>query len=153
MDYKLWTARGFTLIEILISVAVIGILSAATLSAFGSFLKSKTAEGASYEVLSALSKARSMTLASKDSSQYGVRFDAGSVTIFKGASFAPGNPENKVFPLTGAGVTNISLGGGGQSVVFERLSGRSAQSGTVTVSGIGGGGSRVINIYETGLAE
>ena len=148
------SSTGFTLIEILISVAIVGVIAAVAVSASRSFLEGKTAESAVYETLSALSRARSLTLASKGASQYGVHFETDSVSVFKGTSFASGNPENDViFLYKGAKIDNISLSGGGQNVIFERLSGKSAQTGTVTVSGLGGENPRVISIYETGLAE
>ncbi|MBX4181331.1 hypothetical protein KW807_00505, partial [Candidatus Parcubacteria bacterium] len=82
-------------------------------------------------VVSVLNEARSTTLSSLNASQYGVKVDPTQVTLFKGSSYSVGAPDNVLNTLdSSVGIRNISLAGGATQVVFDRLTGRTGESGT-----------------------
>ncbi len=126
--------HGFTLIELIIVIAILFILIVGLVAAFASFTKGHALSGAAESALSLLEKARSQTLASIGDTQYGARFDASSMTLFAG-SYSGGAPGNVVFPYDSrVTMSNISLSGAGSEVIFKRLSGATDQSGTITFS-------------------
>jgi len=144
--------KGFTLVEILIVLSVLGIIAAIVMFSFSSVSSSGALDRSVSDVISALSQARSETLSSKDNSSYGVRFEQSEVIIFK-ESYSPGNSENVTISLSGPTlISNVSLGGGGSEVLFERFTGNAATGGTVTLTN-NAGSTKVITIYETGLFE
>src|SRR3990167_9873510 len=79
--------KGFTVIELLIVVTIMALLIAVVLPGFSSFRKSQILSNSSEEIRSSLSRARSETLASVSSSEYGVHFDSDQVVIFKGTIY------------------------------------------------------------------
>src|SRR3989338_1425633 len=125
---------GFTLIEIFIALAVLAILGTIVLSAFSRFRASTELDAAVRQALSVIRLAQSKTLAAEGDSQHGVRFEPDRITLFPGASFAQA-PTNEVTVLSAlVQITNISLAGGGVDLVFDRLTGRTPQSGSVTLA-------------------
>ncbi len=88
--------RGFTLMEILIVIAISLLLLSVTLSVFLSFSKSRAIDVASGRIIDTLRIARSNTLASKDESVYGVHFASSTITLFKGGSFSSVDSNNVV---------------------------------------------------------
>jgi prepilin-type N-terminal cleavage/methylation domain-containing protein len=129
---------GFTLIEILVVLAIIVLIALVILPPFSSIRENQTLNNTVENVVSALNRARSQTLASLDSSEYGVRFEPEQVIIFKGKVYSSGAPGNEISPLSApAGISNVTLGGvSGPTgeLFFERLSGVPSAAGTIMVS-------------------
>ena len=99
---------------------------------------------------------RAVTIKSSfvDSSKYGVHFEASRVVLFKGNTYDANDPDNEEYLLRGNTLSPITLTGGGSDVVFERLNGKTNQSGTVTISSVSDPSrSKVITIRGTGIVE
>ena len=150
---KIRFAQAFTLLEILIVVAIAGIIALIAFGAFTSFNRTAAVNSAVQIAISALEEARTKTLASQNQSVYGVHFDTESVTVFVGNTYDPFSPDNRVrtFP-TPVTVTNISLNGGGSDVVFKRLSGVTDQFGSIDLSSASSM-VRTVTIDKTGIAR
>ena len=76
------------------------------------------------------------------------------IIIFRGTTYDAGTSTNiveQVLPL--AEISSTSLNGGGNDIVFERLTGETDNYGTVFISIPGTTVSSTITIYETGLVE
>ncbi|MBI2100754.1 MAG: type II secretion system protein [Candidatus Vogelbacteria bacterium] len=118
--------RGFTLLEFLIVVGIIALLTSLVLWPFANFRDEKLLDGAAEDILTFLNEARTRTLSSDGATAYGVYFESAKMTLV---------PDNKevVWPnrLT---ISEIALTGGGATLMFKRLTGATAESGTVTVS-------------------
>ncbi len=146
---------GFTLVELLAVIAISGLLCAYFLSSFSSLRSQRQLDASAHRALSILDRARSQTLASQGGLQYGVYFSSTTATLFSGASYsagASGNQAAAIDPLIR--ISGISLAGGGSSAVFDRLSGKTAQSGTITLSiAADPSKTRVITVYATGVSE
>ena len=126
--------KGFTILEILMAISIVTL--AVTIVAFSfSKLNSKQALDKSADlVASILNEARSLTLSSTDDSQYGVYFETSRVVLFKGATYSQFDSANVVTDINVlTGLRNITLAGGSTSVVFQRLTGNTDQTGTVEV--------------------
>jgi len=123
------------LVEILAVVSIIGILLGVMLWPFSNFRDEKLLDGAAEDILTLLDEARTRTLSSDGASPYGVYFESGRITLFKGAVFNAAAPDNKEVSIHNRlTISGITLAGGVVSVVFKRLTGATDQSGAVTVS-------------------
>ena len=124
---------GFTLAEILVVVAALAFINAITSSAFYFFYRGTLLNEAVRQTFSLLQEARSNTLSSKDFSQYGVHFEEQKVVLFKGAIFTEPNSNNKEVKISSpVEIYNISLNGGGSNVVFQKLTGKTNEYGTIS---------------------
>ncbi|OHA79281.1 MAG: hypothetical protein A2747_02460 [Candidatus Yonathbacteria bacterium RIFCSPHIGHO2_01_FULL_44_41] len=146
---------GFTALELLMVIAILGILSAIILTPFKAFRNSKVLDTASEETLALLSEARGDTLSGKGGYQYGVHFEASQIVLYRGATYSAGDANNKAVVLDNAlEVSSIALAGGGADVLFDRLTGKTAQNGTAVIR-VKSDTSKVrtITIEKTGVAS
>ena len=130
--------RGITALEVLLVMAVLGILVSIMLPQFSKIKENQVLKNTIGETTSALHDAQSKTLASVDSSSYGVHFQSDKIIIFKGTVFSVDDPNNKTINIISpANISNVTLNGvSGASgdVYFNRLSGTPNKTGTITVS-------------------
>jgi len=147
--------KGFTLIEILAVISILAVLFAIISSPIMSFYRKVVFQGATENVLTMLDEARKSTLSSYYSSQYGVHVTSSTITLFKGNSYSAVDPNNDVYELSSAvEITEINLTGGGNDVVFERITGETTQDGTIVLTPrIGDFSSSTITVHKSGLVE
>lgn len=147
-------ARGFTVLEILITLAVVFILTAVISGGFSSFRKEQILNGTAENIFSLINEARAKTLSSKEDSVYGVHFESSRAVIFKGQNFSEDAPDSEIFYLpAGTEISQISLVGSGAETVFKRLTGETDQFGTITVRFKGGAKTKIVTIQKSGLIE
>ena len=145
---------GFTLLEILIIAAIALFLAIGSFSVYGNYNKSRSLEVSAQNIASLLKTARSKTLASNDASVFGVHFETSRAVLFKGATFSEPNVDNREYRLPGVvTISTINLNGGGNDIIFERLTGETQQFGTTTVSLTDSSKERNITISATGIIE
>jgi len=146
---------GIALVEILVVIAIIVLILLVVLPPFSSIKEGQVLDNAVENVISALNKARTQTLSSLDSSEYGVHFESDQILIFKGKVFSANDPDNESVEITPpATISNVTLGGVSASegeLYFARLSGVPDKSGTVTVSVTSD--SKIITISPTGAVS
>ncbi len=147
--------KGFTLIEIVIVVAILTILTAIIVNSFSLFNKKVTLSRDAEKIVSMLYQARTNTIASKNDVQYGVHFEVDRAIIFSGASYSSGATDNDIFFLkTFESLSNISLAGTSDDVIFDRITGATSNFGSITISTTGAGAtSRVIFVSANGLVN
>lgn len=127
-------SRGFTALELLMVIAILGILATIILMPFNAFRNSKVLDTASEETLALISEARGNTLSGKGGYQYGVHFEASKIVLYRGATYSAGDANNKAVVLDNAlEVSSIALAGGGVDVLLDRLTGKTSQNGTVII--------------------
>lgn len=144
---------GFTFLEMIIAIAILALLIAVALPKFSAFKNSQVVSNSAEEIISAVSKARSQTLSSVASSEYGVHFDTNQIVIYKGTSYSSSDASNEIVKIVSpATISNISLTGGVSEFYFDRLSGAPSKTGTVTVS-VSGASSKTITISASGAAS
>ncbi|MEK7664498.1 MAG: prepilin-type N-terminal cleavage/methylation domain-containing protein [Patescibacteria group bacterium] len=136
--FKFYDQAGFTLIEIIVVVVILGILATVAISNFALQKQETDLSGNAQDVVNILRLAQSKTLASTSNSQYGVYFDSSAspnkYVLFKGASYASRDSSydiNYSLPST-MEFFSVSFGGGNE-VVFDKLTGTTAQSGSLSV--------------------
>lgn len=148
------SSTGFTLIEILVSLAVLAVISTLGVASLVHVNTSEALTVETEKVLTLLTKARSFTLAAKDGSAYGVHFEERKAVLFKGPVYSVGASANHTQTLNNAvKISVITLAGGGADVVFAKLSGATAQSGTLTLAAVRDASkTKMITIAATGVA-
>ena len=130
--------RGFTIFELVVVVAVLTILSAAVIGNFALQRKRANLHGNAEEVATTLKFAQNKALSSVNNSKYGVYIDDTATPhkyiLFKGNSYSGRDVSADIIHQLPSSMefNSISLGGG-KEVVFNRLTGLSTQSGSLTV--------------------
>jgi len=125
---------GVTLLEILVTLGILFVLATIGVGAVSNFRKHSLLDEARARVLAESNFARSQTLGSEENSAWGVHFEASRIVRFKGEVFLSADPSNREVLLpSGTKISSISLLGGSSDVVFERLTGRVANFGTITI--------------------
>lgn len=126
--------KAFTLIEILFVISILGILLAIVLPNFNSLRANQILNSTVTDVVSAINKASSRSLASLDSSSYGVYFASDRVVIFKGTVYDVNDIDNEIINITSpATISAINLGGG-SAFYFNRLNNTPNIYGNIVVS-------------------
>jgi prepilin-type N-terminal cleavage/methylation domain-containing protein len=120
---------GLSLPELIVSVSIVGLLSALSVVSFASFFRNQALDASSASLVFALRDARTKTLASVEGYQYGVAVSSDRHTLFRGPALVSGDSSNQVFLLSSLTRASSSL----QSFVFERVTGNSSASGTIDV--------------------
>ena len=125
-------SKSFTLIEVLVIIAVIIILIGITASVYSSFRSHSELNTSSEEILSVLRLSQSKTLSSEGASEYGVHLEQDKIVLFKGDVYDPLDPNNEMHDFSSrVRISNISLNGGGTEIIFDRISGFTSEFGTV----------------------
>ena len=121
--------------ELLIVLAIVGIIVAIAVSQFSKIRNAQILKSTTEDILSVLNKARSQTLASLNSLQYGVRFETNRVVIFNGTTYDSNNASNEVINISSiARISSIALTDGVTDIYFNRLNGTASNTGTIVVS-------------------
>lgn len=122
--------RGFTLIEMILSVAAISVLAYFTVPMMQSFQIRDDLDVAAGIAVQSFRRAETLALASEGDSTWGVAIATGTVTIFKGSSYASRDANyDEVF------TTSAAIGPSGLTqVTFVRGSGSPSASGTTTLT-------------------
>lgn len=124
------------------------------LTSFYSLNRSEALKQDRLTIVTALRQARSLTLAAKDDSQHGIHFDTSRLVLFKGTLYSDSDPSNVPYVLNSlVTISNVSLTGGGNDVLFQKLSGATAQPGTITLSLKDGSKSSIVSVFSTGIIE
>ncbi len=152
---KSQTQKGFSLIEMIIVVSIFVLLVGGSVVAFSRFGEKQIVKSTVSEILSELDEARSLTLASYDNTVYGVHIESDQIIFFKGSIYSPSDPDNNIIELSEkVSISNISLFGGGDDVIFQRLTGKTDQYGTLTISLVSDPTeTETITIQESGIIE
>ncbi len=125
---------GFTLIEIVMAIAIVFMVGAIVLGPLTMFRTQKTLDATVEEVFAAFSRAHIDTISSLYDMQYGVHLDADRVVYFVGPSYVVGAPTNSVYELSSAiEIGSISLNPSGNDVLFQRLTGGTNNYGTFEI--------------------
>jgi|SRR3989344_7591645 len=123
---------GFTLIEIILVSSIFVLLAVGLLVNFSSSRTQLALDTGAEEVVTVLATARSRTVASQNEELWGVHFASDSFTLFKGPLYAsdPSSYEERKI-ARGTTIALVSLSGGGQDVLFDRLTGTTATVGSL----------------------
>ena len=146
--------RGYTLVEMLIVLAAIGLLVSMVALSYRTFGQRVDLQTTAQRIVVALDGVRERTLGSENDSAYGIHFETDRYVEFTGTTYNPGASDNIVREIDGRfAISSINLPGG-PNVVFDRVTGHTANSGTLTVQTVASPiSSRTISIQPLGQAD
>ena len=125
--------RAFSLIEILIAIAIMLVIAGVSVTSLLNWRREKTIDSASDIVLSVLQGARNLTVNAYQGNQYGVYFGENDRVIsFTGTTYNPSDVSNIVTLLPAGEI--ISTSTLGTTIVFQKFSGGVLGSGSVAIS-------------------
>jgi len=150
--------KGFTLIEMLTVVAIFFILSALVVTPFVLLEREKALSGSALILKTALSEARSKTVAAQGGGRFGVHAVSGEkvLTLFQGDSYNEGDSDNVSISLNSyVEISSVDLDGASPFVLFEKISGETNQSGEIVLVGNQFGDLRyaTVTIFSSGVVE
>lgn len=136
--FKFHKDGGFTLIEVIIIVLILSLISAISITNFVILQEKSELDNSVQEFAGILRLAQSKTLASEDSSQYGVYLDIlaspHQYILFKGTSYALRDATYDQFYFLPKTIEFFAIAlGGGNEIVFNRLTGSASQSGSLSL--------------------
>lgn len=151
----MYKKNGMSLIEILLSIAIIVVILFVVINLFSNYNKKQVLDNSVEKVSSLLKEARSLTISSKDDNSYGVHFEQDVVVLFKGTTYISDDPNNKINQIDKkAFISEINLSGGENNVVFQRLTGKTDYYGTIKISLTSDVlNFKTVSIYQTGVVE
>jgi prepilin-type N-terminal cleavage/methylation domain-containing protein len=137
--------RGFTLLEIILSIALIGILASAFFATFRNFQFGNDMDVVVSNIVQSARRAQLMSQGVFGEDDWGVKIFEDRLVIFKGTSFLDrdvSRDETLDFPspFSASGLTEI---------VFREFSGEPRETGTISLS-TASGMSREINVGAMG---
>lgn len=134
MSYRSRFLRGVTLLETIVAVGIMMLISGVVLASLNNFRAQKTMDAAVEEVLAAFSQAHFDTISSRNDQQYGVHIDTDKVVYFIGPTYTTATTTNIIYHfVVPVEIVNVSLAGGGNDVLFDRLTGGTSNSGTFVI--------------------
>ena len=149
---KSFYQKGITILEIIIVIAVVAIMAMVAFPQLAKMKQTQILKNSCEDIISASNKAKSETLASLNSYNYGIHFQSDKVIIFRGTTYVSNDSNNETISITSpASISTITLSGGGTDFYFNRLSGAPTKSGSVVVSIAGDANlTKTITISATG---
>ena len=145
--------KGFTVIEILITLAILGILLAIVLPSLSNMRTSQAAQTHVEHIDTFFSEARTRTVSSQNLSRHGVNLSSSRIVLFEGETYSTGDPFITEFRFEpGFSIHEVSVGGG-WNVVFDRLTGGTANAGWFTFGTSDGDIMYTISIEPTGVLD
>jgi type II secretory pathway pseudopilin PulG len=148
MNTKRAHIQGFTLLEVLLSFAAIAVIAGISIPAYQVFQVRNDLDIAATTLVQTLRRAQLLSQALDNDASWGVALQAGSTTLFQGASYASRDPAfDEVFEVP------LSIVPSGLSeVVFLRFTSLPGATGTVTFTS-NANEARVVTINEKGMVE
>lgn len=148
-------ANGFTLIEIVIVLSILGLILAMVILGFSNFFATQKFDQLNEDIVSFIRKAREKTIASEGSFSYGVHVAENRLVIFRAPIYTESDPNNEIYIFPNDFfVSSTALQGGVSNITFQRLSGATASHGTITIQKRNDASiQKTVRIYETGIVE
>jgi len=129
-SYHLPASKGFTLLELLLSVALISVIAGFSLPVYRTLIKKNDLDITVNSIAVSLRRAQVLSQAVDGDTTWGVKVQSGSIVVFKGVSYAARDTSyDESFDLQ----TSISPGGTTE-VVFAKLTGLPQSTGTTTLT-------------------
>jgi len=148
----MYKRSGFTIIEILIVVAIALIVVGVLLSGFQNYARYQGFKAANASVALTLDQVRADAKVALQDRNHGVKFASDQITTYVGDVYSVGDSSNVVVTLDG--VTIIpNLTNGTTEVVFGKVNGFPSATGTIQVVGNNYNGTTTFTLTEAGVVH
>jgi prepilin-type N-terminal cleavage/methylation domain-containing protein len=145
--------NGFSLIEVVISFAILSLVAWGVIFSFSSYSARKDLDSASARIVALVAEARSKTLAGESNSAWGIHFEETKAVLFKAPTYNPSGVDNKT-EMIPRRVSISSINFQNNQVIFARLTGAANPSGSITLSVRGNASlSKTISVNALGTIE
>lgn len=144
--------KGFTLVELILVIAIMAILAALTIPAMGQFANRTQIDATTDEIISALRFAQAKAMAVEQDSKFGVYFDNANQKfyIFRGLNFGDNPSENIEYSYPNT--INLVQAFTNNQADFEKLFGTTIDTGNITITN-NIGQTKIISISTEGKIE
>jgi prepilin-type N-terminal cleavage/methylation domain-containing protein len=140
--------QGFTLIEMLLCMSILVVLVGLSLPFYQSFQSRSDLAATAQQVAETIRRAQTYAQGVSSDAAWSVEFQAGSVTLFQGTSYAGRNTSyDEVVTLPGS----VSLSGSSE-VQFTKLSGMPNAPVSVTLTSTTSG-NRAVSVNAKGMVQ
>ena len=140
--------KGFTLLEILLSIAAITIIAGISIPIYQSFQVRNDLDIATVEIVQSLRRAQILSQAVDGDTSWGLKILSGNLTLFKGVNYAARDTAfDELFDVP----TSITPSGVSE-IVFSKFFGNPQPTGTVTLTS-SANETRTITINEKGMVS
>lgn len=140
--------NGFSLIEVLLSIALIGILAGLSLPVYTGYVTRNDTQIAAVTLAQAYRHAQSLARSGKHDTAWGVHGENGSITVFTGSDYTTRNTDydEKTEISSAIGFS------GTDTVIFEKFTGTPDTTANVTLSSVQGG-TKTVSLNEKGMVQ
>ncbi len=122
--------KGFTILEVLLSIATITIIAGIIIPVYESFQVRNDLDIAAVEIAQSLRRSQALSQAVDGDISWGIKIQSGSIVVFKGASYATRDATfDELFDMP----TSITPSGVSE-VVFAKFTGLPQTTGTITLT-------------------
>jgi prepilin-type N-terminal cleavage/methylation domain-containing protein len=125
--------RGFTLIEILFALLIIGILLAITVNSLNSAREKKQLEGIVDSIVAKLDEAKANSQTGKGGKNYGIKFNPDSYVYFSGSTYNASNVDNKIIKIDDKFQITENISNSDNVVIFSKIYGEVGFRATITI--------------------
>ncbi|MFC1622917.1 Tfp pilus assembly protein FimT/FimU [Patescibacteria group bacterium] len=140
--------KGFTFLEVILTIAVIAVLVGMSAPIFYSFQAKNELDTATNIVAHSLRRAQVLSQSVDGDISWGMDIRSGSITVFKGASYAARDADyDEVFDVS----TSITPSGVGE-IVFSKFYGEPGITGTITLTA-NTGNTRSLSVNSKGMVD
>ncbi|MDD3662826.1 MAG: hypothetical protein PHT84_03095 [Candidatus Pacebacteria bacterium] len=131
---KILENKGFSLVELLVIIVILFLLTIIVVPRLIDFQREQALKNTTENIISLLNQAKTDSLSSLNSSNYGVHFTTNSAVYFVGDTFNSSDLNNYQIDFdSGVAISEINLNGGGDDVIFPKLTGDPIGYGTITL--------------------
>lgn len=144
--------KGFTLLEIIIVVAIMSVVGAISITSFRSFQRYADIDASANQIVAVLREARDRTAATDAANVYGVYFEPGRYVRFQGPVYDGDAVTNVAYALPSTlELYDVNVGGD-SIIIFNSLDGSADQAGSTSIRVIDDPEEfRTIEIFSTGV--
>lgn len=137
MNY-LFRNKGFTAVEILIVVGILGMLMAVIIPSFSQFRKASLVHTETQDIVSFINRARLSSMYSKNDLEYGIHFNSTGVVMYSTPVYDAMETTNEIRNLDSTlFFSSITMQGGGNDIVFKKVTGATDKYATTTMKFVG----------------
>ncbi|MBU0976408.1 MAG: type II secretion system protein [Patescibacteria group bacterium] len=135
--------KGITLVEIVIVIGLLAVLIGMAVPIYRTSYTKGDLDTSVSQVLSTIRLAQSKAMSGEGASKFGIHFDSSTTpyqyVLFKGDVYNSVDPYNQVSKISKQiTITSLSFNGGGSDLVFEKYTGETNNSGTITLRNVSG---------------